>query len=367
MILAYTDLKRDPRPYRQIEFLKKDFEVHTAGISASGMEYQFHLLEKRSFVNELINLPLLIFRLFDLFYWDKLKEKFYREIKKFSFDLVIAHEIRLVPLALKIAGRAPVILDAHEYSPLNFDDDPFWRFFYKNYFQYLCSRFIPKVQKMVTVSEGILEEYKRKFHIEPVLITNACQFIDLKPIPVGSKIKLLHHGIVSGSRSLNAMIDMMAHLNNDFELYLILIYGNSTQHHWKRLVKKASKDSRIFFLNPVPREKLVEYSNQFDIGLAFFPPNNFNLKYALPNKFFEYIQSRLLVLVGPDSEMSPLVRKYQIGVVTKEWTPKSMAESLLKLNKDDINRLKSSTDIAAKDLVSEKQMKVFRGIIEELI
>ncbi|SMD44066.1 hypothetical protein SAMN00777080_2681 [Aquiflexum balticum DSM 16537] len=367
MILAYTDLKMDPRPYRQIKSLGNDFEVHSAGTSKAGIEYQFHLIKKRSFINELINLPMLKFGFYDSFYWDKAKNRFCLEMKNISFDLVIAHEIRLVPLAIKIAGSAPVILDAHEYSPLNFDDDPFWRFFYKDYYIFLCSKFIPKVQQMITVSKGIVQEYKKNFLVEPVLVTNACEFKDLKPNPVGSKIKLLHHGIVSSSRSLEIMLDMMDFLNSDFELYLMLVFRDSTRFHWKRLVKKASKNPRIIFLKPVPREILVEYSNQFDVGLAFFPPNNFNLKFALPNKFFEYIQSRLMVLVGPDYEMSPLVRKYQFGVVSKEWTAESMAKSLSRLDKDEINRLKTNANVAALELNSEKQMEVLKKVVEGLI
>ena len=54
--------------------------------------------------------------MYKFYYWDKFKIKILNSLKNKEFDLVIAHEIRLVPLALKIA-KNPVILDADEYSP----------------------------------------------------------------------------------------------------------------------------------------------------------------------------------------------------------------------------------------------------------
>ena len=42
---------------------------------------------------------------------------------------------------------------------------------------------------------------------------------------------------------------------------------------------------------------------------------NFNYRYCLPNKFFESIQARLMLLCGPSAEMEYLIDKYELGTI----------------------------------------------------
>jgi hypothetical protein len=62
----------------------------------------------------------------------------------------------------------------------------------------------------------------------------------------------------------------------------------------------------------------------------------FNLKYILPNKFFEFIQARLAVAIGPSVEMKRLVKEWDCGIVAANFEAKSMAA--------EINRLTPGTD-----------------------
>lgn len=367
LILAYTDLKKDPRPFRQIWTIRDKYEVHSIGTSKSGIENFFHPIKKNPFFLEMLKLVFLKIGLYQYFYWDKGKLDLIKKIKGWKFDLIVAHEIRTVPLALKLANGSPVILDAHEYSPLNFNDDLFWRFFYKKYYNYLCSKYIPRVNSLITVSNGIADAYSKNFGINSSIILNASNYHDLKAGEVGEKIKLIHHGIVSSSRSLEVMIEMMDFLSDDYELHLILLYSKSTKMIWKKLVSKAKKNLNIFFIEPVSPEELVTFTNKYDIGIAFFPPKNFNLKYVLPNKFFEYIQARLSILVGPDFEMSPIVKKYEMGFVTEEWNALSLANAISKYSKEEIFKRKVNSGFAAKEITSENEMKIFSEIVNNLL
>jgi len=221
LIIAYPSLKNDPRPYRQIKNLYKKHEIHCIGASESGLEDSFYRLKKYKLYFEIFRIFLLKLGLYEFYYWDKFKKRVFNSIKIHEFDLVIAHEIRLVPLALKIAKKAPVILDAHEYSPKNFDDNWVWRFFIKKYYTRLCVQNLPKVDKVITVSPGIVEAYEKNFNTNTILIKNTSEFVDnLLPSKINSKlIKIIHHGIVSSSRKLELLIDMMNHLDNTkFEL-----------------------------------------------------------------------------------------------------------------------------------------------------
>ena len=354
LIIAYPSLKKDPRPYRQIKNLYKNNELHCVGASESGLEFSFYKLEKYKFYLEIFRIFLLKFGMYEFYYWDKFKKKILNSIKNQDFDLVIAHEIRLVPLALKIAKNAPVILDAHEYSPKNFDDSWLWRFFIKKYYTKLCVDNLPKVDKVLTVSPGIVDAYIKNFNTQTVLIKNACDYAaNLIPSKLDPDlIKIIHHGNVSSSRKLELLIEMMKYLDNTkYQLNLMLVSGVSTNLYLKKL-KYQAKNLNIVFLNPVKREEIVPFCNQFDIGVIFLPPTNFNLKYCLANKFFEMIQSRLALAIGPDIEMSKYVNKYEIGMIAEDWSAFSLAKMIRSTPLSKLIYYKDQTNKYAKNLSS---------------
>ena len=96
-------------------------------------------------------------------------------------------------------------------------------------------------------------------------------------------------------------------------------------------------------------------------------PTNFNGYKALPNKFFEFIQARLAIAIGPSPEMSKLVQQYNLGIIAKDFTPKSMAEELNKLTKQDILKYKENSNKTAKILNAEKEGEKILKILEEVL
>ena len=366
LIIAYPSLKKDPRPYRQIKNLYKEHELHCIGASESGLEFSFHKLEKYKFYIEIFRIFLLKLGLYEFYYWDKFKKKVWNSIKDQDFDLVIAHEIRLVPLAIKIAKNAPVILDAHEYSPKNFDDSWLWRFFIKKYYTKLCVENLPKVDKVLTVSPGIVDAYEKNFNTNTVLIKNASEYAEnLLPSKVDPElIKIIHHGNVSSSRKLELLIEMMKYLDNTkYELNLMLVSTASTKLYLNKL-KYDAKNLNIVFLDTVKREEIIPFCNQFDIGVIFLPPTNFNLKYCLANKFFEMIQSRLALAIGPDIEMSKYVRKYKIGMISKDWTANSIAKVIESTKSSKLMYYKNQTNKYAYELSSNSDNLKFKNLIK---
>ena len=60
------------------------------------------------------------------------------------------------------------------------------------------------------------------------------------------------------------------------------------------------------FHDPVAPAELPFAMNACDVGVFCMPPININARYALPNKFFDFVQARLAVGVGPAEEMARL-------------------------------------------------------------
>ena len=95
-----------------------------------------------------------------------------------NFDLIITHDCTLLPLAFSIKGDKPakVMLDAREYYPLNFDDQWLWRVFIKPINEYLCQQYLGQCDKIITVSDGLAQEYHHAYQINPEVIMSMPSF-----------------------------------------------------------------------------------------------------------------------------------------------------------------------------------------------
>ncbi|WP_429259803.1 glycosyltransferase [Paraburkholderia sp. GAS334] len=280
-------------------------------------------------------------------------------------DVIVANDIEALPLALRLsAGRSRVVFDAHEYAPREFEDSRFWRFFFQRYKTYLCRRYIQHADAVLTVSDGIAKEFTREFAVPVQVLPNTPPFFDLAAQPAQSDVvRLVHHGDANPSRRLDRLIEMMGHLDDRFRLDFYLM-RNHHEKHYQRLIALATKDSRIRFLPAVPMTSLPKTLNQYDVGVYLLDPTSFNNRFALPNKFFEFVQGRIAVAVGPSPEMAGLVKHYDLGLVSDDFSPKSLADKLSRLTAQDINRLKSNVDRAARELCYERSGQVLSDAVQ---
>lgn len=370
LIISFTDQRCDPRVNRQIKFLAGKYVIYTVGLRSTEKENViFYPLErkKNSFFRNVKKAMLCKIKEFERVYWDTYKfDTLLTRLRGQKFDLIIPNDIESLPLTLEIANGAKILLDAHEYTPREFDDRFIWRFFLKNYKEYLCRKYIKNCDKVITVSEGIANEYSNNYGVNPIIITNACEYLDIKPQPADEQnIKLIHHGYTIPSRKLEIMIEMMNHLDKRFSLDLMLV--NSNSGYYKFLKAFANNKSNIRFLEPVPMEEIVMFINRYDIGIFILPPTTLNYRYALPNKFFEFIQARLAVVIGPSSEMAKIVNRYELGIVSDDFKPETMAKELNKLTKDKIEYYKCQSDKFAQELSSEGNRQKFENLVENLL
>jgi glycosyltransferase involved in cell wall biosynthesis len=129
------------------------------------------------------------------------------------------------------------------------------------------------------------------------------------------------------------------------------------------LKRMAEPFRNVKFLPPVPTSEIARFTNEFDIGVYSLPPTNFNNEFALPNKFFEFIQARLAVVVAPSPEMARLVREYDLGAVAEDFSPERMAEAIKSLSAERIDHFKAQAHKHAYELSADKNRELFLKII----
>ena len=372
LILCFSDLSRDPRVYRQIIALKDIYEVTTSGYNDPNIKKtSFIKLDeiRGCFLGKVAKVLYLKFGLYDKFYWSKVVfSDAYNKLKNIDFDLILANDSDALPLSVRLAKEKGVklIYDAHEYTPKEFESNFKWRFLWQNYRTYLCQKYLSQVDQMLTVCDGIRNEYYREFNVLPTVITNAPGYQKLTyTTHINSIIKIVHHGVAIKERNLELMIDTAKLLDDRFQLNFMLIA--SDLDYLAMLKNRAADCSRIKFIEPVPMPEIPNFINQFDIGLFILPENGFNYKYALPNKFFEFIQGRLMVAIGPSIEMAKIVKKYNIGVVADDFSAGAMANLLNKLTYDDIINYKQNSSKCAKEFSADKNQLILLDLVNNLL
>jgi hypothetical protein len=225
---------------------------------------------------------------------------------------------------------------------------------------------------MMTVGKGLANEYETHFDKKPLIITNAPHYSSsTQPSPVlPDKIRLVHHGIANPSRRLELMKEMMQQLDKRFTLDLFLMTSEyasgKTRSYIEQLKNEFEADPRIKIHPAVPSNQIVSTLNTYDIGVFLLPPVNFNYANTLPNKFFEFVQARLGVAIGPTPEMAELIHQYDIGVVSEDFNPISLSKKLNNLSTEAIKAFKENASKAAKDLCAEKNQEIFIEMVRSL-
>lgn len=265
-----------------------------------------------------------------------------------EFDLVVANEARALGLAHRLAAGAPVWADMHEWAPEERTHILSWRLLVAPLMVYLCDRYLPPSALITTVGGAIAELYRERFGVDVDLMRNAGPRRELPEAPVvDGRIRLVHSGAAIHGRRLELMIETMALLDDRFTLDLYLLPGGDGGSYLRALQAQAARDPRIRFHDPVAPDELPRTLNGYDVGVFWIPPTHTNARLTLPNKFFDFVQARLMVAVGPSPEMVVLVREYDLGVISDGFTAEECAASLSGLDADAIRRAKVAADTAA--------------------
>lgn len=369
LILSFSDLSVDARVNRQIDFflkLKKEVTVIAFNPPKTPIKNFIKIsLPSRSFFNKVKMFFYLIFRKYEKIYFEKPEVKEILSLNLNHFDLVIANDIETLPIAIKIKKNAILLFDAHEYAPKQFESNFYWKLTRQAFKSYLSKKYIKEAHMVTTVSEPIARQYQEFCSIKkPTVITNAPGFRNLAPSKVNSqKIRLVHHGFCDQTRKIEDMISLFFLLEDRFALDFFLLSNN--KKYLDRLKRLASKNNRIRFLEPVPFSKLPEALNSYDIGLYLQPKSSFNALNSLPNKFFDFIQARLALAISPSLQMADLIKKYNNGRVSADFSKESFAKMLNDLKVEEIEVMKNNSNLAAKELSELSNFKKMKELLAE--
>lgn len=376
LVMCIANPSKNPRPNRIINLLtQQGFEVDTVAYKSNGdlkISNEYIIKELSLQNNERIKRLLLkIWRLIipSLSMKIRITEKLYNlaetriDFKK--YDLIIVENIEMLPLAINNKLDAKVLCDLREFYPLEYENSFLFRILESKFKINICKQFLNQCDELITVSTGLIKGYEGYFNIKPKLLMSTPNYNEIKPTTNHkNQARMVHHGAANIDRKLENMIELFHYLDERFSLDFYLV-GN--QSYIDQLKEIAKPFPQIRFLEPVAFNNIILTMNQYDIGLYLLEPTGFNTKYALPNKFFEYIQARLMLATGPSLDMKNIIESYKLGIVSKSFKPIDLATKLNKISSSDIIRFKQNSNSAAKEFCYENESKKLLTIFNNLL
>ncbi|MFP5042403.1 hypothetical protein [Parasediminibacterium sp. JCM 36343] len=227
-----------------------------------------------------------------------------KKAKSIKADLYIAHNLAALPVAVKAAKYhgAKCGFDAEDFHRQEVSDD-------SNSPNYKLSKFIEdkylsKCNYITAASPLIAKAYEKLYpQTTPIVINNVFEAKYLQPVQAndGGKMKLFWFSQTVGQgRGLEDVIKALHVLNNpEIELHLLGNCNNEANNYLTGLVN--NKNIKFYFYPPIPPEKIFQFANQFDIGLALETKTPLNRDICLTNKIFTYLTAGLAVIVSDTS------------------------------------------------------------------
>ncbi|WP_156251846.1 glycosyltransferase family 1 protein [Pseudactinotalea terrae] len=365
LIISYSPLYRDARVLRQIRLLKDRYEVSTVGYGEAPEGVASHLRIPDEIVYWHKDRRLLLARAYQRTYDTMPVQRWLRgRLPVGEHDVVLANDVDTVPLAIQLKPRRGVHADLHEYASRQNEESLPWRLVVAPYFRWLVRTWVRRADSVTTVSPGLASEYWREFGIDTRLVMNAPSLIDLAPTPVGNPIRLVHAGNGVPER-LETMLTAMDSVTSGATLDLYLI--DQGTGYVSSLRDRYADSDRVRIHEPVPTDAIVRTLNDYDLGVYVLPPISFNFRHALPNKFFDFVQARLGLVIGPSPDMAALVREHGLGVVTTDFTAEALAAAIDALTPERAAELKAASDAASTTLCAERQVTGWNDAVEALL
>lgn len=365
LILSLSRIESDPRVLKQVKLFSELYDVTTCGYGAAPEGVVEHVEiapEMRAWVDDKVAVVMHRYR---RAYWSiQAVADARRKLAGRSFDGIFANDLNAVPLALQLAPRFGVHGDLHEFAPKEKDDDRRWRLTVAPYMRWLCRTYLKKLVSVTTVARGIADQYEADYGVKVDVVTNAAPYSQREPTPAHAPIRLIHSAAGQRYRKLENFVELMKDAPANVTLDMIVMPNEPD--YVAELKAMGAGVPGLTFRDPVPYDKLVDTLAEYDVSMTFLPPTNFNLAHALPNKFFEAVQARLGLIIGPSPEMVSILEQYHLGEIVPDFSVDSLRAVVAKLTPESVAGWKAAAHAAAHDLSSEAQQKGWSDAISAL-
>jgi glycosyltransferase involved in cell wall biosynthesis len=261
-----------------------------------------------------------------------------------------------------------LVYDSHEYFTLSV-----YKKASRKIWEKLENFLFPKLKNVITVSDSIKKIYQEKYKVPVTVIRNVPYKIihnaNTEKIVLQSDKKILiMQGIgLNENRGCEEAVLTMQFLPDDFNLYFI--GGGTVLGKLKKIVQDLHLSSKITFIDILSYTQMMKYTKECFLGLIFEKIDvTDHHRFALPNKFFDYINAGIPILSSKATEIKLLIEKYNIGDFIDNFEPTEIAAKIMAIEKNNevYNLWKYNTIAASEELNWQNEEKVLINFMHHL-
>jgi glycogen(starch) synthase len=284
-------------------------------------------------------------------------------------SLVIAHDYPTCPAGWVLAHAfgARLVVDSHEYMLEARPEDPDWTLHERPLIKATQDKYLARADQVLTVSEGIARRLNAEQSLKrPVAVIRNMPFYQRQPFRATSgEWTILYHGIIDQARNLEPAIEAAALWKAPARLVLRGPCSVPYKRHLLSLIEQRGLRDRARIADPIAPELMISEANTADIGYFVYADGSTQRRYALPNKFFEYVMAGLALCISDLPEMTTLLKRYNLGLTVSGIEPVSIARAVDQFRPELIDQFKSASLSAAQELCWDQEQNRFIEIIEE--
>ena len=238
-----------------------------------------------------------------------------------TFDIIHCNDLDTLALAFIIKKiynqKIKVVYDAHEYETERHHQSKIDKKILK-----VVERFLLRyVDKMITVSEPIADEYAKLYNIErPTVIYNTPEKIKIEKKDIfrdkfnipKEHVIFLYQGGLQPRRGILEFFNLIR--GKEGVSYVIMGFG----HLKDEIIELIKSEPNLYFHDAVSPDILLDYTSSADIGVCIEENLCKSWNLGLPNKMFEYYMVGMPIIVSGLQELKRFIVDNQTGFVIED-------------------------------------------------
>ena len=238
-----------------------------------------------------------------------------------TFDIIHCNDLDTLALAFIVKTfynkKIKVVYDAHEHETERHHQSDFDKKLLK-----VVEKFLLKyVDKTITVSEPIADEYAELYNIErPIVIYNTPPKMEIEKKDIFREkfnipkehVIFLYQGGLQPRRGILEFFNLIR--GKEGVSYVIMGFG----HLKDEIIELTKTESNLYFHDAVAPDVLLDYTSSADVGVCIEENLCKSWDMGLPNKMFEYYMVGLPIVVSGLQELKRFVIENQTGFVIED-------------------------------------------------
>ena len=265
--------------------------------------------------------------------------------------------------------RKNIVYDSHEY----FTGVPEiqHRPFVKKTWEKIEKLIFPKLKHVFTVNQSIADIYKEKYSVEVKVLRNLPlrnkiikdQTKESLNLPLNKNIIILQGAGINIDRGAEELLEAVA-ISKD--LFLCIVGSGDVISSLKKRSEFLDLKDKILFTGKLIYKEMMQYTMNSAIGLSLDKDTNINYRLSLPNKIFDYVKAGIPVICSDLVEVSNVVNKFQIGLITPSHNPEDILKTIhTLLENNDQNQYLPNLNKALELLNWENEVKILINTYSE--